>query len=224
MFISLKPPQVPYGNLPDSALDFGFSPDSTYFFIGTSGAMLQRLHIPTGWWDSQSVVDEPTGGRRMGRVKRLTFHPDGDRFASQINSYRISIWDVKMLSRLKTLSDWAQTSTRVAYLPKINRLVTGFGTNILHFWDTRTGDLLKTVEFHSRLYQVVPSPDGRSVALDVEATNQIWDAALMEPRHVFTNSGLFRDAGCEFFAFREVPRFKYLPRHVYPGRWKPEDR
>ena len=196
----------------DSALDFGFSSDSTYFFIGTSGAMLQRLHIPTGWWDGQSVVDEPMEGRRMGRVKRLTFHPDGDRFASQINSYRISIWDVKMLSRLKTLSGWAQTSTRAAYLPKINRLVTGFGTNILHFWDTRTGDLLKTVAFHSRLYQVVPSPDGRSVALDVEATNQIWDAALMEPRHVFQIRGYLGTQAVNF-----SPSGKYLASNTYRG-------
>ena len=195
-----------------SVLDFGFSSDSTYFFLGTSDAMLQRLHIPTGWWDSQSVVDKPTEGRRMGRVKRLTFHPDGDRFASQINAYRISIWDVKMLSRLKTLSGWEQTSTRAAYLPKINRLVTGFGTNILHFWDTRTGDLLKTVEFHWRVYQVVPSPDGRSVALDVEATNQIWDAALMEPRHVFQIRGYLGTQAVNF-----SPSGKYLASNTYRG-------
>ena len=194
-----------------SVLDFGFSPDSTYFFLGTSDAMLQRLHIPTGWWDSQSVVDRQ-GPSGMGRVKRLTFHPDGDRFASQIDAYQIRIWDVKMLSRLKTLSGWAQTSTRAAYLPKINRLVTGFGTNILHFWDTRTGDLLKTVEFHWRVYQVVPSPDGRSIALDVEATNQIWDAALMEPRHVFQIRGYL---GTQVVNFS--PSGKYLASNTYRG-------
>ncbi len=195
-----------------SALDFGFSPDGTYFFLGTSGAMLQRLHIPTGGWDSQSVVDKPTEFRGMRRVKRLTFHPNGSEFASQIDSYRISVWDVKKLSRLKTLSGWEQTYTQAAYLPKINRLVTGFNTNILHFWDTRTGNLLKTVEFHSRLYQVVPSPDGRSVALDVEATNQIWDAALMEPRHVFQIRGYLGTQAVNF-----SPSGKYLASNTYRG-------
>ena len=95
--------------------------------------------------------------------------------------------------------------------------MTGFGTNILHFWDTHTGDLLKTVEFHSRLYQVVPSPDGRSVALDVEATNQIWDAALMEPRHVFQIRGYLGTQAVNFSPSGKYPRFKYLPRHVYLG-------
>ncbi len=195
-----------------AALDFGFSSDSTYFFLGTSGAMLQRLHIPTGWWDSQSVADKPSESHGMGWVERLTFHPDGDQFASQIDGYRISIWDVKTLSRLKTLFGWAQTSTRVAYLPKINRLVTGFGTNILHFWDPRTGALLKTVEFHSPLYEVVPSPDGRSVAIDVEATNQIWDAALMEPRHVFQIQGYLGTQAVNF-----SPSGKFLASNTYRG-------
>ena len=142
-------------------LDFGFSSDSTYFFLGTTDAMLWRLHLPTGWWDSQSVGDRRTpDGRGIGLVERLTFHPNGAQFASQIDTHRISIWDVKELSHLKTLYGWKQNYTQVAYLPKINRLITGIYTNILHFWDTRTGDLLKTVEFHSRLYQIIPSSEG----------------------------------------------------------------
>ena len=195
------------------ALDFNFSPDGTYFFLGTTDAMLWRLHLPTGWRDSQSVVDRRTPeGRGSGHVERLTFHPNGTQFASQINSDRISIWDAKKLSRLKTLYGWKQNYTQVAYLPKINRLITGIYTNILHFWDTRTGDLLKTVEFHSRLYQIVPSPDGRSIALDVEATNQIWDAALMEPRHVFQIRGYL---GTQAVAFS--PSGKYFASNTYRG-------
>lgn len=195
------------------ALDFNFSPDSTYFFLGTTDAMLWRLHLPTGWWDSQFVGDRRTpDGRGIGHVERLTFHPNGAQFASQINSDRISIWDVKKLSRLKTLYGWEQNYTQVAYLPKINRLITGIYTNILHFWDARTGDLLKTVEFHSRLYQILPSPDGRSVALDVEATNQIWDAMLMEPRHVFQIRGYL---GTQAMAFS--PSGKYLASNTYLG-------
>ena len=195
-------------------LDFGFSSDSTYFFLGTGNAMLWRLHIPTGWWDSQPVVDRhrPTEGHRIGRVKRLAFHPDGDRFASQIDAYRISIWDLQKLSRLKTLFGWGHISTQAAYLPKINRLITGIYTNILHFWDTRTGDLLKTVEFHSKLYQIVPSPDGQSIALDVEATNQIWDAASMEPRHVFQIRGYL---GTQTMAFSLSGKF--LASNTYRG-------
>ena len=194
-------------------LDFNFSPDGTYFFLGTPDAMLWRLHLPTGWWDSQPVSDRRSPeGRGIGQVKRLTFHPNDAQFASQIDSYRISIWDVKKLSRLKTLYGWKQNYTHAAYLPKINRLITGIYTNILHFWDTRTGDLLKTVEFHSRLYQILPSPDGRSVALDVEATNQIWDAVLMEPRHVFQVRGYL---GTQAMAFS--PSGKYLASNTYRG-------
>ncbi|MFC1717920.1 FlgD immunoglobulin-like domain containing protein, partial [Candidatus Poribacteria bacterium] len=121
-----------------------------------------------------------TGG--ISRLGHLTVHPDGSRIASLINDSRIRVWDTQDFSRLQTLYGygWAHSVADALYLPKVNRIVTGKYTDVLHFWDATTGELLKAVEFYAYIHGLSASPDGAKIAMAVENTSQIWDATTVE--------------------------------------------
>ena len=194
--------------------DLVFTPDDRHLLMGGDEATLHILQIETLQEESRPAVDRPpiSGSSNNSRLERLIFHPNGMRYASQINHSRIAVWDAQSLSRLQTLYGWAQTFADAVYLPELNRIVTGIYTNVLHFWDAQTGELLKTVEFHRSIYQLKASPDGWKIAIDVAATNQIWDAATVEPLHVFPINGFL---GTFLMAFS--PSGRFLASNTFRG-------
>ena len=194
--------------------DLVFTPDDQHLLMGGDEATLYLLQIETLQEESRPAVNRPpiSNSGNNSRLERLTFHPDGMRFASQVNYSRIAVWDAQSFSRLQTLYGWAQMFAEAVYLPELNRIVTGIYTNVLHFWDAQTGNLLKTVEFHRSIFQLKASPDGRKIAIDVAATNQIWDVATVEPLHVFEISGFL---GTFTMAFS--PSGRFLASNTFRG-------
>ena len=194
--------------------DLGFTPDSQHLLVGEGDGYLRVIQLATLSEEKRPAVNRlPYPKSHNGnRLERLTFHPDGRKFASLINNSRICFWNAQNFSRLQTLYGWANDWAQAIYFPKLNRIITGIYTNVLHFWDATTGELLKTEEFYSTIWQLKPSSDGRNIAIDVEATNQIWDASTGKPRHVFQIHGYLGTETIEF-----SPSGKYLASNTFRG-------
>jgi hypothetical protein len=185
-----------------------FAPDDRHLLVGGDNGNLHIIQVDTFDVERKPAVDclPPPNIGGFNSLERLTFHPDGTKFASLINDSRIRIWDTQNFSRLQTIYGygWCHSYAQAVYLPEINRIATGTHTDVLHFWDATTGELLETVEFFSYIQHLEDSPDGRKIAINVGATNQIWDAATAEQLHVFEDR-CFGSAALEFF-----PSGKYL--------------
>jgi WD40 repeat protein len=194
--------------------DLVFTPDDQHLLVGEGDGNLRVIKVATFSEEKRPAVNRlpPPGSHDSNRLERLTFHPDRRKFASLINNSRIVIWDVQSFSRLQTLYGWANDWAQAVYLPKLNRIVTGIYTNELHFWDATTGELIKTSEFYTGIWQLKASPDGRKLAIDAEATNQIWDAETGEPLHIFQIYGYLGTTTIEFSTSG-----KYLASNTFRG-------
>ncbi|MFC1714186.1 FlgD immunoglobulin-like domain containing protein [Candidatus Poribacteria bacterium] len=172
--------------------DLAFTPDDQHLLVGSGDGNLYIIETETFSEEKIPAVDHlPRPGWSIISLGDLTFHPDGKRIAGGINDSRIRIWDTQDFTRLHTIYGYgyAHSQADAVYLPGLNRIVTGRYTDVLHFWDATTGELLKAFEFYWYIEHIEAASDGRNIVIDVEITHQIWDAANAEPMQVFEARG-----------------------------------
>lgn len=132
--------------------------------------------------DAQSGEElRPFEGHR-GCVRRIFFHPDGQRLiaTSDDQSQRILEWDTvsgKMLRQVAGKCIWANI---VAFSPDRKILAsTVSGDSALHLWDTATGKEIRKVlipieEDNNSPSAIVFSPGGKQLALSGPMGKELW--------------------------------------------------
>ena len=194
-----------------------FTSDDRYLLAGGANGNLHVIQIDTFSVEKIPAVDHLPPPNYIGgnTVERLTFNSDGRRFASLINDSRIRIWDAQDLSHLQTIYGYGRTHSwaEALYLPEINRIVTGKDTDVLHFWDATTGELLKAFEFYWPVNLLKAAPGRGNIIIDVEGTHQIWDADTTEPIAAFEA----RNSSWNTREFEFSPSGKYLASNGWLG-------
>jgi len=192
-----------------------FTVDDNYLLIGNGDGYLGIYNIKTGVNQRKQAIDRlpPPNVGNADPLERLAIHPDGKKFASLYhrNGCGLFIWNTRDFTKIQSLYGWGGL-WQAAYLPDVNRVVTGIYTNVLCFWDATTGELLNAAQFHSTIWKLKASPDGRRIGIDTEATNQIWDASTGKQLQVFQIGGYLGTEAIEF-----SPSGKYFASNNYRG-------
>jgi len=154
-----------------------FTNDDNYLLIGESRGELRIFSIRTGKYETRLAINRSIPANQgWCMIERIAIHPDGKKFASILDYYRIALWDTKDFSKIKTLHGWG-TYLPAIYLPKMNRIITGTYTHDLCFWDATTGELVKTIEYYYDVECMTASPDGRNIAVCAEQVDRIYDGS-----------------------------------------------
>ena len=185
--------------------DIRFTADDRYLIVGEGDGYIGIYDLGTYRYERKQVAKRlpPSNIQNFNRVGRITIRPDGKRFATQFNDTRIYIWDAVKFEKTKTLCGWAQTYIPAAYLPKANHIVTGVWTNEIDLWDATTGELLATREFYVDVERIKASPDGKTFAIAVEGTVQVYDGSTLRRLQVFNRYGHSREL--DFWSVGEIP-------------------
>jgi eukaryotic-like serine/threonine-protein kinase len=131
-------------------------------------------------------------GRHHQQIWGAAFSRDGRRLAtaSSDRTVRVWAWDP---ARFESEQEPELTlhvrgigyGNRVAFSPDGWHLVTGGEKHLVNIWESKTGELIKTLSGHTgEVYAVAFSPDGRWLATAGEDTTvRIWDARSLQFRH-----------------------------------------
>ena len=164
-----------------------FTNDDNYLLIGETKGKLRIYSIKTGKSETRLAVSQPIP-EYFGfcLVNKIIVSPDGQKFICLLDNSRITIWNIKGFSKIKTLNGWGVYFNAV-YLPKANRIITACYPNDLCFWDATTGKLLKTIEFYYNVFCMTESPDGKNVAVNAGGVDHIYDGSTGREIHRFDN-------------------------------------
>ena len=157
------------------AQSVAFSPVNEQLIAFGSGSWRGEVQV----WD---VTDDVavTIGSHGGLVSSVVFSPsDGKHVASGSDDNTICIWDVERRELAGGLltghKDWVRA---VAYSPDGTRLVSGSHDKTVRIWNSKTGDLLSTLNGHSSwVTSVAYSLDGSRIVFgSSDNTILVWDA------------------------------------------------
>jgi WD40 repeat protein/serine/threonine protein kinase len=156
-----------------------FSPDSRYLLAEDKA---QKI----GVWDVQTRQYVRSLAQPQQQCSGLVFSPDGGRFLSAGNDYRVKVWpwnadgfqDVNTpLLELRELR-MNGFSNRATFNADGQHLITGGEEQTVKIWDASNGELLKILSGHTGdVFAVAVSPDGRWLATGGQDTTvRLWDA------------------------------------------------
>lgn len=147
-----------------------FSPDSQHLLAAASGG---TMHI----WSIDPNDDAPQLTLAVSAT-RLTYHPDGDRFASAHVDGKVRIWDVKTGERIGELEGARTTLTSLAYSPDGKRMIVCGDDTAVTLWDPDRNLQLLELRGHTHLvFDVAFSDDGNSIAsASYDGAVNLWDS------------------------------------------------
>ena len=194
-----------------------FTPDDRYLLAGGVNGNLHVIQIDTFSVEKIPAVHQlpPPNYSGFNALECITFHPDGQKFATLINETRARIWNAQDFSWMESLYGYSYPYAEALYLPKINRIVTGIWSDVLCFWDAASGELVGAAEFFEDIPVLKAAPDGRRIAFaPYHMENQVWDADSMKPLLVLER-GAPEGGPTEAIAFS--PSGKYLASNGWRG-------
>jgi WD40 repeat protein len=194
---------VPIAPHTDLIGSWAFSPDRTLLVAGGSGA-----EATLKLWDAASGRLIRTFEGHSDRVNSVAFSPDGTRLISGSKDGTVKLWDAVTGRVVRTYQrrregyaeDHRPNVGAVAISSDGARILAG-ADELLRLWDTASGELLRTLEWHTATVQSVAfAPDGRRLASgSKDKTIGIWDAATGHLVHTLT--GHTRGSGVGDVAF-----------------------
>ncbi|MBN1886711.1 MAG: WD40 repeat domain-containing protein [Thermoflexales bacterium] len=161
----------------------GFSPDGQRLLSGSSDNTLQFWDTHTG----QSLHELPTD--YAPSVYRVAFSPDGQLLTSTEGDGSIRLRSTQTGQVLREIQS---PDSGMAFTA--NRVLVSWGgvswhDSIVHFWDTNTGTLIRTLDLPGAVeVGLAISPDGSRLALTAAMSNavQLRDSSSGAILHVFT--------------------------------------
>jgi WD40 repeat protein len=134
-------------------------------------------------WNIETGEVRATFTEHSGPVLHTAFAPDGRTLASAAADGTVKVWDVGDGGVVYTLMEEAAS---VAISPEGSVLATG-GETTIKLWESRTGQLLTTIETDSDWVKSLEfSPGGELLAwVDDDEVVRVWDLSTGLVRHTF---------------------------------------
>lgn len=124
-----------------------------------------------------------------GVVGALAIAPDGNTLAST-SANNVLLWDTNTTSLKRTLAGTVRLNY-VAWSPDGNTIVASGRDGYLKIWDAHTGALLRNVKdagLNAHPYQVIFSPDGKTLASEGDGVIALWDTQTWTLRASILNA------------------------------------
>gem|GEM_PF-3088788 len=162
----------------DRTLIVGQDALAVLFYDVESGELLDRIDLPNT------------------RSGRMDLSADGGTIVVGSQIGKVFLIDVETRAILRTI-EASVAPVNASFMPNPTRLMTYSGDGSMKIWDWRTGELLDSIDAHSKTAAGVSfSPDGtRMVSSAYDSGGVIWDLATHEPLlHLDTGGSTVRQA------------------------------
>lgn len=181
----------------DKVQSLAFSPDNQTLASGSEDNTVRLWRVETGALQKVLNAPSPPGGYQ--RILSVAFSPDGQYLAAANWDNNIYLWRMPGGDLWRTLQGsqrpwwdvWKRTNTgdghqnsvnAVAFSPDGKWLASGAFDNTVKLWEMKTGNVHKTLHWHSDwVLDVAFSPDGRVLASSGQDHQvRLWDVLTGE--------------------------------------------
>ena len=154
-----------------------YSPDGLFILAGGEKWM--------SMWNVANDTAAPKVFQVDGDIWRVSFSPDGSRFASMNNDRnRIQIWDASWgVEGTKKTFEEQRDIISIAWSPGDKFMASGSRKGSIYLWNVSTGELVKKLNLNIGVESVAYSPvNKRLIAFSShDGTVQVWDITDDEP-------------------------------------------
>jgi WD40 repeat protein len=167
--------EVVIGEVSSNIISLALSPDENTVVCSTyedHGRSVQ-------FWDVRRRQHLGTVTGHEGKVVKLAFSPDGQRFASAGWDGKVGVWDVAGRRLIKLLRGASGELYGVAFSPDGRTIVASGSDASIRLWSASTLQEIAVLRVHSMVQAVAFSPDGQWLAAAANGgTVHIWRAPL----------------------------------------------
>jgi len=145
-------------------------------------------------------VSDPATGLELFRLDvgmsfptAIAFSPDGKDLAVGESDGRISLWDLRSRSKLKTFAGHSSCIQRVTYSRDGDLLASCGDDQMVRVWNARTWREIASLQGHTAQVDCVAfSPDGRTLASSGrDASARLWDLGTHAQQALFGGHGKY---------------------------------
>ncbi len=153
----------------DAVRSAASSPDGRQLLVQTESGSVQLWNLTT-----QRLLAELSHPGTALSYGSTAFSPNGNRMLSA-GSNRIRVWKPDGTSEKAVLAGHSQAVHGVAFHPSAPILASGSHDGTLTFWDSRSGEAIKTIELDEQIQAIAYSPSGSQLAVATTESFVVWN-------------------------------------------------